>query len=46
VLDDEASVPGSSGAVLKSLVATSKTEGVAFALPFVVGSSVVVRRTG
>jgi hypothetical protein len=42
VLDAEASISGSSGAMLESLVATSQTEGVALALASVVGSSMVV----
>jgi hypothetical protein len=42
VLDAKASVPGSLGMVLESLVAASKTEGAALALASAAGSSVVV----
>jgi hypothetical protein len=42
VLDAKASVPGSSGAVLESLVVASETVGAALALAYVAGSSVVV----
>jgi hypothetical protein len=42
VLDAEASISGSSGAVLESSVATSKTEGATLALASTTGSSVVV----
>jgi hypothetical protein len=42
VLDVEASVLESSGVVLESSVAASKTEGVTLALASVGGSSVVV----
>jgi hypothetical protein len=42
VLDAEASIPESSGVVLKSLVAASKTEGRTLAFASVAGSSVVV----
>jgi hypothetical protein len=42
VLDAEASVPGSSGMVLESSVAPSKTEDATLALASAAGSSVVV----
>jgi hypothetical protein len=42
VLDAEASVNRSSGVVLESSVATSKTKGVALALASTAGSSMVV----
>jgi hypothetical protein len=42
VLDAEAFVPGSSGAVLESLVTASETESAALALASAADSSVVV----
>jgi hypothetical protein len=42
VLDAEASIPGSSGVVLESLVAASETEGATLVLAYAIGSSVVI----
>jgi hypothetical protein len=42
VLDAKASIPGSSGAVLESLVTASETESASLALASVADSSVVV----
>jgi hypothetical protein len=42
VLDVEASVPGSSGVMLESSVAASKTKGATLALASAASSSVVV----
>jgi hypothetical protein len=42
VVTVEASASGSSGVVLESSVAASKTEGMTLALAFAAGSSVVI----